>query len=264
MLAYLKGAFPLINDPLRPDASILIFFCGSDFKLRHIPHSECLEFKEEFVNDIRDFRSYIDIFVKSGRYVIIGGGEPLLQRAPLVYLASYAKQQGAKLEIETNGSRPAVLKSVLKSGLADRVTLLMHAPLVPEKFQKVTQAGTFFKPVDEIISNVRTSINILKEHAEQTEVIIRTTVVPALMYKKEDLFEIAEEIKDVRAVWELVRYSPEGVTDKHYAGINPPSEDFLKRLKEECIKKHPQLLITTSDPRSPFSTEDAYGMDNWN
>lgn len=249
MLAYLGGTKALAIEDTNSETTIHIYFCGSDFKLNHTPYPEGQEFKEEYITDVRDIRGDIDEFIEKGKYVVLGGGEPLLQRAPFVYLCSYIHSQGGKVELETNGSKPAVLKEALEKGMVDRVTFLMHAPFKPEQFQKVTQSGTFFKAAEEVIKEIKKSLVLLKAYQDKVEIRFRTVIVPSLMFKKEDLLEIAYELEGIDSRWELVPYSSQGVSNKKYSGLNSPSIEFLNTLREEILKEYSNMRVDIEENR---------------
>lgn len=54
--------------------------------------------------------------------VVISGGEPTLQR-DLFVLCKRIKQIGYPVKLDTNGSRPEVLKRLLKEGLVDYIAM---------------------------------------------------------------------------------------------------------------------------------------------
>ena len=55
--------------------------------------------------------------------VVFSGGEPALQREPLVDLAGYTKKMGRGVMVDTNGSVPGVIEDMLAEGLVDRISL---------------------------------------------------------------------------------------------------------------------------------------------
>lgn len=55
--------------------------------------------------------------------VIFSGGEPTLQREPLLALARAAKERGLAVGIQTNGYFPDTLDALIREGVLDRVAL---------------------------------------------------------------------------------------------------------------------------------------------
>ncbi len=109
--------------------------------------------------------------------VVVSGGEPTLQEDLLPFLESL-KALGFAVKLDTNGSRPQVLKEALKAGLADVVALDIKTS--PSRYPQVTR-GTGFEAVREAMAVVRE----LAPHY-----ILRTTLVPGVVGRKE-MIEIA-------------------------------------------------------------------------
>lgn len=55
--------------------------------------------------------------------VIFSGGEPTLQREPLIALARAAKDRGLDVGIQTNGYFPDTIEALIEEGVLDRVAL---------------------------------------------------------------------------------------------------------------------------------------------
>lgn len=66
--------------------------------------------------------------------VVFSGGEPTLYPA-LETVMAHVKSQGFKVKLDTNGSRPAVLKRLLDENLLDYVAMDYKSPL--EKMEKI-------------------------------------------------------------------------------------------------------------------------------
>lgn len=116
--------------------------------------------------------------------VVFTGGEPTLQK-DLAWQLNRAKKLGYSVKLDTNGSRPEVLKSVITAGLADYVAMDYKAP-----------AGMYPALCGAGAAGVRESLGIL--FASGIEWELRTTVVPQL--------GIAELESMARAVPELPRW----------------------------------------------------------
>jgi pyruvate formate lyase activating enzyme len=113
--------------------------------------------------------------------VCITGGEPTL--APeLTGFIRRLKRTGLKVKLDTNGTRPEVLRALLAERLVDYVAMDVKAPLA--KYGLL--AG---RPVD--LQAIRTSIDVIRTAASAYE--FRTTVVPGLL-TEQDLFTIGREL----------------------------------------------------------------------
>lgn len=61
--------------------------------------------------------------------VVVTGGEPTLQKGLITFL-SRAKKMGFLVKLDTNGSRPQALRSILSEGLVDFVAMDIKTPPV--------------------------------------------------------------------------------------------------------------------------------------
>ncbi len=153
--------------------------------------------------------------------VIITGGEPTIHPG-LPGLMEALRETGLMLRLDTNGSRPDALKSLIAQGLIDAAAMDVKAPLDATRYSAA--AGV---PVD--VGLVRESINLLAESG--LEVAFRTTVVPGL-HDAEAVKAIAGELGGRPLV--LQNFRPADTLDQAFNGIKPFTEGEFKTLKE-CI-----------------------------
>ena len=120
-------------------------------------------------------------FLKKRRNVLEGvcitGGEPTLH-AELPEFISKIKELGYLVKLDTNGSNPEMLKSLVKEKLIDYVAMDVKAPLA--KYEKVCGVA-----VD--VEKIKQSVEFLKQGEIPYE--FRTTVVKGL-HTGEDILEI--------------------------------------------------------------------------
>lgn len=132
--------------------------------------------------------------------VCLSGGEPTIH-PELLNLAQEIKALGLALKLDTNGTRPNVLRALLSKRLLDYVAMDLKAPL-DERYHRV--AG-----VRVPLEAIRESLVILREG--QCPYELRTTVGPALA--RQDLIEIAHLILP-HETWYLQPFIPtEGVRE---------------------------------------------------
>ncbi len=139
----------------------------------------------EIFNFLRNRRGFID-------GLVITGGEPCIQQG-LADFCSEIKALGVAVKLDTNGSRPERLRTLLKRGLLDYVAMDLKAPLA--KYDLLCG-----RPVD--TQAVERSVELLI--GSTVEVEFRTTTVPALL-NESDLYEIGATIQG-RAPYYLQRY----------------------------------------------------------
>lgn len=220
-----------------------INFSGCNFNCPFCYTPSLLKFSGEANKDIKEIKTEIEknIGISS---VLFTGGEPCLQKPQLVELTKYCKEKKLEVGIETNGSKPDTIKSLLNEGLVDFIALDIKAPFDEQLFEKVTKSKTFFITTSAVMQDIKETLKLLKECNEKIAVEIRTTIVPNLMYKKEDILKIADAIKELNCVWVFQQFQPNAnLVDKKFSSINPPSATFLNDLKQSCIKKYPNLRI---------------------
>ncbi|MFH1770162.1 MAG: radical SAM protein [archaeon] len=241
MQAFIAEVIPETSVSFSNDIFMKIMFSGCDFKCPWCNTPELLETKFEHEIDLRDVKKEMENNLGNINGIYLTGGEPCFQKQALLDLLSKARELKLKTVLDTNGSKPQVIESLLENSFIDIVIMDMKAPF-NERFDKVTKSATFFKPTKDIMHDVSQTLQILRAYDEKVEVIFRTTIIPGLMFRKEDLKMIAEEITDMNAVWELKPFSASGVL-KQMHHVDSPTDSFLENLKEYLKKEFPGLVI---------------------
>jgi pyruvate formate lyase activating enzyme len=152
--------------------------------------------------------------------VCISGGEPTIH-PHLPSLITEIKDSGLLVKLDTNGSRPEILRSLLERGLLDCVAMDIKAPLDEVKYARA--AGV---PVD--LEKIRESICLLKKG--KVDYHFRTTIVPAL-HKEEDLLHIARHLSGSSSLT-LQNFNPEDPLDPALKGTTPYTEEWLQDMTE--------------------------------
>lgn len=119
--------------------------------------------------------------------VCISGGEPTLQ-ADLPEFIRKIRTMGFHVKLDTNGSRPGILKALLEEGLLDYVS--MDIKNAPKKYLStigITEGVSGFNNL--ITDSVRQSAELLMQSSIPYE--FRTTVVKEL-HSEEDLLTIGK------------------------------------------------------------------------
>lgn len=118
--------------------------------------------------------------------VVFSGGEPTLQ-PDLADVMRRVKELGFLVKLDTNGTNPVVLRTLIGLELVDYVAMDLKAPL--QKYAEICgeKSNTF-------LENIRESIAILMAGKVLYE--FRTTIVPELT--EEDVLEMAAEIRGAR------------------------------------------------------------------
>lgn len=224
----------------KPYMKILV--SGCDYRCLWCNNPDLIETKLEHEIDLRQVKKQIEFEKENIEGVLITGGEPTFQKQALLELTSKIKEQKLKVAISTNGSKSNVIEKLLKEELVDTIIIDFKAPL-NNLYDKVTNSSTFFKSAKSIIEDYKDTLQILKNYDDKIEIIFSTTIIPSLMFKKEDLLLIAKEIQEINAEWKLKRYSKAGVKDKILRELESPGTNFLETLKETIIKEYPQIKV---------------------
>lgn len=152
--------------------------------------------------------------------VVISGGEPTLH-AELGDFIQRIRALGFRIKLDSNGTRPAVLRRLLGAGLVDYVAMDLKAPLEAEAYRAM--AGV---TVD--IAAIRESMAILRDLAPSYE--FRTTVAPGLGL--EDLQAIARELLPDEP-WVLQPFVAAETVRRDVAERPALSESDLERVLDE-------------------------------
>lgn len=167
-----------------------------------------------------EFFSYISKRKNMLDGVCITGGEPLLCPGIEEFMQKI-KNEGLAVKLDTNGTFPKKLKSIIDNNLVDYVAM----DIKNSKEKYALTAG-----VDKFPTEIEESINIIMNSAPDYE--FRTTVVKE-MHTKEDLIDIAHWIKGTKKYF-LQSYVDSGDTIKPGFSAYSPQEmlDMLKDVKK--------------------------------
>lgn len=150
--------------------------------------------------------------------VCITGGEPTIQ-PDLVDFIRKVRKIGYLVKLDTNGTRPDVLKKVIDAKLVDFIAMDIKNQL--RKYDLAT-AVKFDK------ERIKLSVKLIMNSRIPYE--FRTTVVPGI-HSKKDFLEIAQWIKGANSYW-LQEYREMRILDQ-----NLKKKTKGKKLDLEQIKK---------------------------
>ncbi len=132
--------------------------------------------------------------------LVVSGGEPTLQKALPGFLRR-VKDLGFLVKLDTNGSRPDVLRRLLEDGLVDFVAMDIKA--TPEKYGRLSGVdGVSWGCIEESIAAVTWS---------GVEHLFRTTMVPALL-TPQDLHRIRELLPE-SSPHKIQQFNPENALE---------------------------------------------------
>jgi pyruvate formate lyase activating enzyme len=161
--------------------------------------------------------------------VCVSGGEPLL--APdLEAFLSLLKERGLRVKLDTNGSFPDRLESVVRAGLADFVAMDVKSPAA--RYVDVTRSAADPAAIERSAAVLRkTGIRHM----------LRTTVVPGLV-GPEDVAAIGDWLGGP-SVYQIQQFSPVGVMDPALAARAPFPPDEVRAMAEAVRPCFDNVLI---------------------
>lgn len=207
-----------------------VFTIGCDFRCPYC-HNPELVLPELSEKQPKITEKEVLNFLKERRKLLEGicitGGEPTIQ-SDLIDFIKKVKDLGFLIKLDTNGSCPDVLNSLIEQKLIDYVAMDVKAP--KEKYEIFTQEET-------LIENVSKSIELLKQDRINYE--FRTTLAPGIL-EEQDVLAIVDWIK-LTPRYFLQRFKNDKVLDKKFKNIQAWSEQrtmaLFKKIKpyfSEC------------------------------
>ncbi len=130
--------------------------------------------------------------------VVISGGEPTLQQNLEPFILR-VREMGYRIKLDTNGTKPGVIQSLLSKGLLDYVAMDVKAPI--EKYKIIAQTSVDTTALQKSIALLRNS-TIPHEY--------RLTFAPQLT--AEDAVEAALIVKGCKRFY-LQQYRPRNADD---------------------------------------------------
>ena len=154
--------------------------------------------------------------------VCITGGEPTIQ-SDIIDFIKKIKKIGYSVKLDSNGSRPDVLRKIIKERLVDFIA--MDIKDSQEKYQKTTG-----EKAD--IERIKLSVEIIRNSKIPYE--FRTTVVPGI-HKEKDFEKIAKWIRGSRAYY-LQEYRETKILDSNLKKITKGKSIDLEKIKNKIEK----------------------------
>jgi len=149
--------------------------------------------------------------------VVITGGEPSLYKDLDLFMKEI-KDKGLKIKLDTNGSNPDQLESLLKDELVDYVAIDVKTSL--EKYEVVAASP-------DAKEKVKRSISIVMSDTVPYE--LRTTCVPKIICE-DDFYSIRETVKGAKKYC-LQQFRPMTTYDKNFEQITPYQKEDLIKFK---------------------------------
>ena len=214
----------------------IIFLGGCNLRCGFC-HSRCLAIASDSLETIPF--EYIVKFLATKKDwidgVVISGGEPMLNKAGLFELAGVIKKMGLLVKVDTNGTRPEVLRDIIEARLADYIAMDIKAPLTLEKYTKA--AGVAIE-LNDIIRSKEILLN------SEIDYEFRTTIVPGIVGHA-DIVEIAKAISGAKQ-YSLQQFVPNDPIDRSFLDVKPYKADELDKMVSSASEYIPNVVLKNS------------------
>ncbi|MBR2908787.1 MAG: anaerobic ribonucleoside-triphosphate reductase activating protein [Clostridia bacterium] len=190
-------------------------------------HNAGLIRKEVDKLDTKDVLNYLGERKRLLDAVTVSGGEPTLEEG----LADFIKQvkcMGYKVKLDTNGTRPEVLKNLIEQNLLDYVAMDIKNNF--EDYAPIT--GVCFNWVD----RVKESLRILKDSNVNYE--LRTTLVKEY-HKMNNILQLSEDLKGEKVLY-LQKFVDSGNINQ--AGLSEIDKETAKKY-QEILQKNVEKVV---------------------
>ncbi|MCK5024117.1 MAG: anaerobic ribonucleoside-triphosphate reductase activating protein [Thermoplasmata archaeon] len=172
--------------------------------------------------------------------VCITGGEPTLEPG-LEKLLREVKNMGLKAKLDTNGTRPEIIKHLVEKDLLDYIAMDFKMPL-DERYSRAVA-------IQPDIEMIKASIDFIRNSGISHE--FRTTMVPTI-HTKEDIVDIAKYLgKNEYLV--LQQFNPTNPWNPELKNVKPftheevidiagACEEYVGKLKIRGLKELGELI----------------------
>lgn len=157
--------------------------------------------------------------------VCVSGGEPTLAKGLEDFLRKI-KALGYKVKLDTNGSRPQVVKRLAREGLIDKVAMDIKA--APENYPLLTGIDADRLDMDSICETVEFLLHGRLEYE------FRTTVVRPLHTEK-DFVEIGQWLKGAKKYYLQAYKDSDGVLRPGFESYTLEELKGFQRILQETI-----------------------------
>lgn len=208
--------------------SCVIFLGGCNFRCGYCHNPDLIKDdlksldEEEVLEFLKKRKKWLD-------GVVFSGGEPLLKNDIISFIEK-VKEVGYMIKIDTNGTNPELLKSLIDKKLIDYVAMDLKNRL--NKYEEVVNTK-----VD--INKVKKSIDIIKNSKISHE--FRCTVLPRL-HSKEDIKEMTNLIKNDTLFLQQFNNKVK-LLDPKFENDVPFSVSELEEIKKACEKSIRKIEI---------------------
>ena len=200
-----------------------VFLAGCNYRCPFCHNAELLDGKIEPLMRVEEFLSFLSKRKGLLDGVCISGGEPTLS-AGLKELMQDIKAMGYAVKLDTNGSRPALLKELVEEGLVDYVA--MDIKNSPERY-----AETCGLPKVDLAAIEESARFLMREKVDSE---FRTTVVREL-HSAQDMVAMGQWLTELRGGKPVKKLFLQPFVDRDtvaFSGLHAPEKAQLQEFAE--------------------------------
>lgn len=165
--------------------------------------------------------------------VVITGGEPTIHQELFSFLKELKESvPSIKIKLDTNGSNPSILFDLITDKLIDYIAVDIKSS--PKKHDYATGILNSFQ-------NVSDTIKLLLSN-NYVDYEFRTTFVPKIV-EKEDIFEIADYIKDCKR-YAIQQFRNKETLDQSFRNVEPYPSLYIEEIAESLRSNYKFDVIT--------------------
>jgi pyruvate formate lyase activating enzyme len=220
--------FSLIDYPGKICAIVFTQGCNFRCPYCHNPELANPEYYESLIPEEEIF-SFLERRKGKLDAVSITGGEPT-EQSDLLEFISRVKTMDYLVKIDTNGSHPEILESLIEKHFIDYVAMDVKAP--PDKYRKISRSKIDPAVIKESIKLIRNS---------QVPYEFRTTIVKSQL-DDNDIVNIAKMIKGADC-YVLQKFVPSKVMDPRFLKKGTYSDEEFARIKKKIVKYVQSVII---------------------
>lgn len=212
--------FSMIDYPGKTCA--IIFTVGCNFRCPYCHNPELQDGQGCQIWDEKDILDFLKSRVGKLDAVSITGGEPTLHDDLPDFLRKI-KEMGFLIKLDSNGTRPTMLKKIFEEGLVD-----YHAMDIKGSYNKYSKVSG--APVD--LMSIKKSIGLIMDMVPDYE--FRTTIVKSQL-APEDFHGIGELIKGAKRYF-LQKFIPSKTLDESFMKETTYSDEEFNELQNIMLE----------------------------
>jgi len=204
-------------------SSTVLFFSGCNLRCGFCYNHQMMEKLDGERYSFEKIQEIIDNNLPFINAIVITGGEPTTQAYELILLCRMIKEKyDLDIMLDTNGTKPNIIKQMFEEGLVDRLALDVKNALRDYDYKDVD--GTLRRAVPIF---VRETMMLTKSYGVPLEV--RTTMIPTINDLEYQITSMAKTIRGYADAWYLQQFQPFGAYDREFRKIKRPTREEMLR-----------------------------------